>query len=178
MRNFSVKSNANQVAAFNLTNFLLNQRKMNLQYSITSRNFSSNQMQMKLQDSFIQFREIFHQMHEVPGFDLTENSVKLNPGTSFHEFFCQIRCKSSYVFTRSITLWSSLNFCITWKLFREIEYIVNSLLKVQKFRKIHSVSIQFHEIFHQMKFLDLIWWNFPSNQMQCTKYKYVPTCMF
>ena len=61
--NFSVKSNANQVAVFNLTNFSLNQSKIKLHgmvlyYSIDLRIFPSNQLQIKLSD-VIQFHEIF-----------------------------------------------------------------------------------------------------------------------
>jgi len=56
-----------------------------------------------------------------------------------------------FIFPLCDTQWSLLNFCITWKLFRETNHIVNSLLKelfsrkffqkvgIQKFRKIHSV---------------------------------------
>ena len=58
--------------------------------------------------------------------------------------FCENKCMCD-------TLWSLPNFCITWKLFREINYILKSLLKklfsrnffqkvvVQNFRKIHNV---------------------------------------
>ena len=120
--NFSVKSNANQVAALDLKNFLLNQRQKKLQYSIVSRifpsnqmriklqysisrNFPSNQMQMKLHAGFIYFTNfsVKSDANQVTVFNFTKFSVKSNANEVacwihlFHEFFRQIRCKSSYV---------------------------------------------------------------------------------
>ena len=95
--NFSVKSNANQVAALDLKNFLLNQRQKKLQYSIVSRIFPSNQMRIKLQYSISRnFPSNQMQMKLHAGFIYFTNfSVKSDANQvmysiQFHEIFHSI----------------------------------------------------------------------------------------
>ena len=81
--------------------------------------------------------------------------ISWNQLKKFHEkaYYC------TEIFYYHFTLWSLLNFCITWKLFREINYIVNSLLK-----KLFS-----------RKFFKKLWYKNFVKSTQCVTYCWTKT---